>query len=771
MELKINSEKVTNRESEKYRGLGMISANNSSRLLLDYKYKNPEAYRKILELCFTEKGLDFSHLKIELGSDVNSSSGTEPATMRDENEKANIRRGAGFVLAADAKKLKPDLTLEFLRWSEPTWVTNSDDVFAARYKWYKQTLDEAYSELGLVFDFIGANQNEREIDAEWIKYLSKRLKNEKNAPYDYGKIKLVASDEDARWATGDLMLSDDELLDAVDIIGSHYSDFSTENVKTLCEKFNKPVWFSEGSPPMSYGKGVEKYGGFNSSLTGINGILDIANRIIAMYPCGKMTLYEFQPAVSAYYDGVTFCHKSLITANSPWDGSFVLENGFFMALHFSRFFRKGWSFIEGACGCDAKTGGDGHALIDAEKSYLTMCSPDLRDFSVIIVNPTDNPITYELELSGFSAEALTCFETISGESFKKRDKISVRNNKASVCVKPFSIISVSTLDIDEFSCYYSSCSNVLPLPFSPLADFSDAELIGRGGAPYLTTDEGGAFEIEKINGKNVIVQKITEKLRAKEWGFTPEPVTNFGDDRWFNYGIEAELEIADEENAYAGAGLRYNLPDSGQSGVYALLYSDGRWKLCYNKTVVSEGALPDFDVKLPHKIRLTAGNESVKLAIDSKLTKEETISCPAGRASLFSSYHNCRFLDVKVFTDEEEFAVERVDNTDDAFSYNGDTAHITMGSFKSYKRTNSTLKKGAQAALRFNGTGFILTGETKPCTVLLKIDKEKEREIKISEKGHREAIYSLSGLEKGNHTAVFKVTGGELSIDAAEIIG
>ena len=76
-----------------------------------------------------------------MGSDVNSTSGTEPATKRTENEKCNVFRGAGFILAADAKKIRPDLTLDMLWWSEPKWVSDSKDVFAARYKWYKENWD------------------------------------------------------------------------------------------------------------------------------------------------------------------------------------------------------------------------------------------------------------------------------------------------------------------------------------------------------------------------------------------------------------------------------------------------------------------------------------------------------------------------------------------------------------------------------------------------------------------------------------------------------
>ena len=47
--------------------------------------------------------------------------------MRTEDEKADVTRGAGFQLAADAKSINPDLTLDMLYWSEPLWVTNAED--------------------------------------------------------------------------------------------------------------------------------------------------------------------------------------------------------------------------------------------------------------------------------------------------------------------------------------------------------------------------------------------------------------------------------------------------------------------------------------------------------------------------------------------------------------------------------------------------------------------------------------------------------------------
>ena len=108
MNIVIDGNNANTLENMLYRGVGMVSGNNSSRLLLDYKAENPEAYWEIMNYMFGRQGLEISHLKLEMGSDVNSSSGTEPSVKRTEDEPADVTRGAGYQLAADAKSINPD---------------------------------------------------------------------------------------------------------------------------------------------------------------------------------------------------------------------------------------------------------------------------------------------------------------------------------------------------------------------------------------------------------------------------------------------------------------------------------------------------------------------------------------------------------------------------------------------------------------------------------------------------------------------------------------
>ena len=170
----------------------MVSANNSSRLLLDYKAEHPDVYEQIMEYMFGKEGIGITHLKLEMGADINSSSGTEPSVMRTEDEKADVTRGAAYQLAADAKKINPDLNLRYalVEVNQSGYLTLQTFMLQDT-NGIKTPLTPLMKHMDLKFDYVSAVQNERGADPEWVKYLSSHLKSEKNTPYDYSKIKIV----------------------------------------------------------------------------------------------------------------------------------------------------------------------------------------------------------------------------------------------------------------------------------------------------------------------------------------------------------------------------------------------------------------------------------------------------------------------------------------------------------------------------------------------------------------------------------------------------
>lgn len=778
-----------------YRGVGMVSANNSSRLLLDYKAENPEKYWEIMNYIFGKKGLNTVHLKLEMGSDINSSSGTEPSVMRYADEKADVTRGAGYQLAADAKTINPDLTLDMLWWSEPKWVSDADDVYAARYKWYKCTLDAAYSTYGLKFDYVSATQNERAYDNEWIKYLSKALKAETDCPYDYSAIKIVAGDEVTTWnEAGELLKAireGDDLANAIDVVGSHYTSSSTAQAQELTRSYGRELWFSEGSSPMAYSEGAWRFDEGSSGLSGINGVLDIANRYIAMYPQGGMTLCQFQPVVSAYYDGVNYCHKQFINACDPWSGYYTLDSGFFMMLHFTQFMDKGWSYIDGACYSDGVPGGDGHAIVDAVHSYMTVCSPEKDEYTTVITNTTAEPMTYNFTVSDMecAGKVLNLWETRGPDGgaynehyFKNIGSVTPTENggkyEYSVTVKPYSIITLSTIELQpyEYKNADSSERTILELPYTDdfeYADYPADYLASRGNAPRYMTDEGGAFE---VNG-GVLRQQITTAEKAKEWGGTPNPTTNFGDDRWYNYSVSADVMFEpseDKTSNYAGVGLRYILGCQGESGWWLKLTESGEWSLLDNGTVLLSGTT-DADTSAAVRLKIEAIDNTVRGYINGgqvfDYTAESTFPS-AGRAALYSSYDRNSFDELEVAPAENaDPYISRVDNTDLAFNYSGEWVHDTMSGFRNYKRTLSTGTAGCSLTVDFNGTGIALLGGGKGSTLKWSVDGGEEQEYTFGKSTLRKAHFMVNGLESGEHRLTVTVVDGNYNVDSAQVMG
>ncbi|MBR0132866.1 MAG: glycosyl hydrolase family 59 [Lachnospiraceae bacterium] len=786
----------------RYRGAGMVSANNSSRLLMDYKWEHPESYRKILELIFGSDGLAVSHLKIEMGSDINSSSGTEPSVKRAAFEKADVRRGAGFMLAKDAKEINPDLTLDMLWWSEPRWVSNADNVYEMRYAWYKESLDEAYSVHGLVFDYVSAVQNERAVDGEWIKYLSRRLKAEKNCPYDYSKIKIVAGDEVCTWITADMMLADPELLDAVDVIGSHYTSHSSDNAKKLAKAYGKEMWFSEASTPMRYVPGAARFDADHSGLGGLNGVLDVANRFITMYAEGLMTLCEYQPIVAAYYDGVNYSHKQFIEAADPWSGYFRLDAGFFMQLHFSRFIKKGWCFVDGANYGDGKVGGDGHALVDATYSYMTVADPETGDYTVVITNTTPEPVKYSFAVCG-NLKAVAepdiwetygcCSGAYNVDFLKKKGSIRPEAGCFEYVVAPSTIVTLTTLKIPEkaYVCPREIDREVLSLPYYDdfsYVDYPEDYLLLRGIAPKFMTDQGGAFEVVKGESGNMLIQKILPETKANEWGGTPEPTTNFGDDRWYNYSLSADITLAEEKTAgegepdkglnYAGIGIRYFLAADDKSGYSFLIYTDGKWVLEKNGTGFAEGKYSGFCAGRKVRLKLAAVYAKVAAYIDgisvfdsgSEFFYEKAFP-GAGRAALYSAYaKNCfENLAVEPVPGADAFA-KRLDDTDDCFEYEGEWEHELMSSFRNYKRTLSSGMAGSSFSVRFTGSGIALGGENAEAGDLAVIRVELDGKVcetayAVPVSGRRELFYATYGLDEAEHVLKVTILTGRLNLD------
>lgn len=777
-------------------GFGFISANNSSRLLLDYKACNEDAYWEIMNYVFGEDGLGITLFKLEMGSDVDSSSGTEPAVKRSISEKADVTRGAGYVLAADALKINPDLQIDMLNWGIPKWVADGENPYEALYCWYKETIEAMYDTYGLKLTYLTVCRNEKEFDLESIKYVVKALKEEKDSRYDYSSIKIVAGEGVTDWKISEGMLEDKELLDAVDIVSSHYTSLTDDNTKKLINEYGKKAWFSEGSSPMKSERLAARHEGSAGALGGINGMLDIASRITHGIYEG-MTMYEFQPVVSAYYDGATYYPKQLITANEPWSGAYSLDAGYYMGLHFGRFFKKGACFIKGACFGDGVPGGDGHALVDSKFNYAACTDSDLTDYSMVIVNNTGKRLLYEIEVINIKnpLSPVTVIETAGTDSYFVTKEV-INPEKAgegavyTIVMEPFSLVTLSTLTLCEKN--YKDrrdMSRILNLPYSDdykYSSFGKTFLAERGMAPLYTTDQGGAFEVEERPEGNVLMQKINSRIIPVDWGGTSEPVTTFGDDRWHNYTVSVQVNFTEDRESgecpdFVGVGARYILADINQSGYWLKLFDDGRVMLMKDNDILSGTyVIGDFDRTISHTIAVTVIDDMIFGSVDRKPVlkyrdAEHTIF--SGRAAYYSSFANNFFANPVITPESGNYAITRLDDMSKELSFSAGSCKEdgegwyfnTLSGFKNFNRTLSTGHKDDTVSFTTEGSAFAVIGPVTEASIRVEVDKiTLADEYLCRNVKERQANYCVFGLEKGKHKVKITVLNGEYSVDGVE---
>ena len=434
-----------------FKGFGVLSANSTSSLLMDYKSQNPDAYWQMINVLFGGENPIMNTVKIEMGNDQNTSTGPNAATMRSADEYPNVAHEPGFQLAADALKVNPNIKVSILRWRSPAWVRSNDDV----YHWYKNTILAVYRQYGYMVDSVNPHINESGPDLAWTKDFANRVKTDEEGFIGAGtvkdlnggevpawssetekalfhKIRTVISDEVGTGSFGDDMLKDEALRNAVDIAGYHYNTADQgNNFKTLADQYDKEIWNSEAQASFSVtadrpnntmdlgsgeGNGTNNGQNNGTSGTGIGGInsaLEMANTYVKGFTSSRRTNFVYQPAISAFYDGFQYSSKEVITMHDPWSGAINWDGALAVLEQVSRFAKTGydtannnadiWRGIPQASRSDITDGNPpgrgngGDSSRGGATSYMTLAAPDKSDFSTVIVNDSQYTKTYRIK--------------------------------------------------------------------------------------------------------------------------------------------------------------------------------------------------------------------------------------------------------------------------------------------------------------------------------------------------------------------------------------
>lgn len=747
--------------------------NGQARLLRDY----PAAQRSdLLDLLFKpDFGASLQGLKVEIGSDVNSTSATEPSIIRSPTD-IDTGRGTSLWLAQQAKRVNPALTLDALRWGTPQWVKTDAD----RYLYYKTFLDAAKNDYGLTFDYLGPDRNEDTHCADWTadsactsmstsapsrKFVVDTLRPKLDAD-GYGSVKLVAADSagdsQGKWWIGKAAQNDPGLHDALDVLGAHYTPGGSS---ASAQATGLPLWDSEDLAP--------------AGSDWVAGPLDVAYRIGEMYPRGGMTRYEVDPPIEAYYPDTPTNDKNLVLANTPWSGHYEMGAGLWAVAQFTQFAQPGWTYI------DSGSGADDHG------SYTTFKDPNTSDFSIVLVNTSASTRHYDVNLTaGLSTPALHRWHSDADDQFVHDPDITLPDDHSfSLDLPPYTIESLTTTTGQRKGQPANSIpdSTAFPLPYS---DDFDAD--PTGGQPAYASDQGGAFEIAPASQGtgNVLEQKITDATKPVDWiRPTPDPYTLLGSMDWRDYTVQTDV-LNTSGSGYVLVGGRVvhrTLKSAGPADGYNLIITAaGDWQLRAGSRTLDQGTIAGYSGQSWHTIQLKFSGRTITATVDGEqLSSKQDDTFASGQAELGSGYQPTSFdnLAINPIGGNTVESIVRYDNTDPRLTFQGAWQQQGGGYDNWWRSAVGSTRPGDTMTMSFDGTSVAVLGaddvDGGQATITIDDQTPVTVDSYASHRGYRRALYSRAGLDPGQHTLTVTVLGSHdtasidsfIRIDAVETGG
>jgi hypothetical protein len=503
-----------------FEGFGTLSAGASSKLLIDY----PEPQRsEVLDLLFKPKyGAALQHLKVEIGGDVNSTCGTEPAFAHTAAEflkadPAHFKRGYEWWLMRESKRRDPRILLDALQWGAPYWIGNGSFYSQDNADFITAFHLRAMKELGVKTHYQGI-WNETKYDTGWIKTLRRTL--DQNGAKHVRIGAADQSDQPLKWMIVEDAQKDKELDDAIHAFGDHYLGYWSTNA---AQKSGKPLWANEDGPWAGDWYGATK-------------LAKVLNR---SYIDGKMTRVITWSLITSYYDILPLPRSGLMTANEPWSGHYLVEPGIWAFAHTTQFAEPGWQYVDSGCGyLDWKAG-----------SYVTLRSPDGGDYTIVI-ETMDSPyiymgkrreITFRLG-TGFPKKPVHVWRSSVHQQFTEVATIEPKDGVLKCDLEPESLYTLSTTTGQQKggSGVTPPQSVALPLPY-----MDDFDKKPEHALPKYFIDQAGVYEVVgRPGGGGYCLRQVVPALGI-EWRHHKnfDPFTVMGDERWQDYEVEVETML------------------------------------------------------------------------------------------------------------------------------------------------------------------------------------------------------------------------------------
>lgn len=619
-----------------FEGLGAVSAGASSRLLIDY----PEPQRsQILDYLFKPGyGASLQHLKIEIGSDVNSTDGSEPSHQRTREDR-NYTRGYEWWLMEEAKKRNPKILLDVLPWGAPGWVGSGNLYSKDMAEYVADFIQGAEREHHLAIDYVGI-WNERLFDAAYVKELRSTLDRRGL------KTQIVCCDSYhgmpfGEWGIIAALEKDPELRKAVSVVGVHYP-WERPELPTPQEarKLGIPLWSSEDQPNGGAGPYLSREWSVGGRI--------LAKRYNTNYVDHGLTKTEIWSPITSYYDLLAAPNSGLMYANTPWSGHYEVQSTIWVTAHTTQFVQPGWQYLDSASG-----------RLSAGGSYVTLISTDRKNWSSVI-ETVDAKAAQDLRFvlkQGLASGVVHVWMTNAQHTFEKIADVTLKNGEFHYRFEPDALYTITTTAGQERGAATPPPPAKFPLPYA-----EDFEGTAVGRSPRYLADQDGAFEAQACKGREgrCLEQAITQ--RPIPWLPLPEPFTLAGDAEQKNYGLSVDVRIprfghatvmgrVDSADVFQDGGALY------PSGYILRLAYDGHWELlstAYKKSarVLASGVLPEWGEKW-HSVALRFAGDKIQAYLDGSLLADAYDDWHRnGMFALGSDWSQVQFDNLKVVEQE-----------------------------------------------------------------------------------------------------------------------
>jgi galactosylceramidase len=541
-----------------FEGIGALSAGASSRLLQDY----PDEQRaEILDLLFKPKyGASLQVLKVEIGGDMQSTDGSEPSHMRFRGEKPDCTRGYEGWLVKEAKARNPAIRTYGLAWGVPGWIGNGTFFSQDNIKYHVAWLECMKATYSAEVDYIGI-WNEMNWGSSWyVVELGEAIK----AAGLSTKLVLL----DAIHGISAEFLSqfqvDEKLQQLTAAVGLHYpcgepDKARTQLLQTLAAHPATSFWASEELSTVADWGGAGCWGRMiNQNFVRMQATSSIAWSLI----------WSAYPNLECFGNG-------LLYAFSPWSGFYEVMPPVWATAHTTQFTEPGWQYLPvGAGAGNLPEGG----------TFVTIASPDLKEFSIILETLTGRCMYHNgcfhekeaestqrlrLKLSPALAAsaksgALEVWATNETHWFAQLDDATVDEDGVLRTSMPVdAIVTITTRrgaskqgrraksekSDDKANIPKASA---FPLPFTE--DFESRDV---GRSPPFFSDQGGAFEVTEVkdeSGKNKVLEQQVLQPPIAWIGKNPAPFSVFGSTNWTDVTFEASVNLGPQRSDISRAG-------------------------------------------------------------------------------------------------------------------------------------------------------------------------------------------------------------------------